>query len=208
MNNSSIVTPQMSTTTQTRMNVANNKVISVFLRVTESRDVKACRLLGINDEISSYLRTKYLSNIEIITNGSPMALFKSIFSETADLRRMVDRRFDEVELAKYFPSLDEIKNESCRPMNTVEMMKANEVVIDAFAGCASSGDPLASLLLGCSQDMLIEMSITSRSTLLNTMHKYGLPLFKNRFNDLEVWRGICETGFRAPIVQRAFLQQV
>ena len=76
---------------------------------------------------------------------------------------------------------------------TIDML--NEAAISAILNCATSGDPLAHLVLGCDREVLAEMRTIPKGDFLKSARLGSISLVKLRFTNAATWRALRVGGF-------------
>lgn len=190
------------------INKANASALNLILDVCDTDDFGAAELIGINPSLQSYLKTKRKSDIYAFAKNCPMAIFKPIFEEASQLRVLATSGFQQAELHAF--TLQRLPSAMALPkhqqIHTATMAESNLAILNAWLKCATSGDPLVGMLLGVSDELLIELVNTSKNALYSAFFDAKLPLFLIRFKEVEIWQGICQSGFSTPLVQREILR--
>lgn len=190
------------------INNANAAALNLILSACDTDDYGAAELIGISPGLQSYLKTKRKSDIYAYAKNCPIAIFRPIFQEASQLRVLATSGFQQAEILA--STLQRLPSSMALPkhqqISTATMAESNLTILNAWIQCATSGDPLVGMLLGVSDEILVELVNTSKNALYSAFFDAKLPLFEIRFKDVEIWQGICQSGFSTPLVQREILR--
>lgn len=92
--------------------------------------------------------------------------------------------------------------------NVSTVVAANAAAIQAWQKCGRSGDPLASALVGVSEEFLALMANVSATRLCMAFEDARLPIFQSRFSGAAVLTGIYGNGYNSAIAHREIVKHL
>lgn len=190
---------------------ANTSVSEAILATCTTLDLGAAVLLGLDGEstvaLSKFRKNKTSSSAS--SNNMGAALFSPVL-DVGQLRLMLTGGYavkDAEDIARARLKLVQMELNPLRT-NIPTVIAANMAAIRAWQECGRSGDPLAGVLMGVSEDFLFTIADANERSLRRAFENARLPIFQSRFTGATVLTGIYGNGYNSAVAHREIVKHL
>jgi hypothetical protein len=203
------LTPKLGESVFKLISEANTIVSEAILAASTTSDFGAAVLLGLDAESTAALSKFRKSQTSALISNTGAALFSPVL-DAGQLRLILTGGYaakDAEDIARARLKLVQMELNPLRT-NVSTVVAANAAAIQAWQKCGRSGDPLASALVGVSEEFLALMANVSATRLCMAFEDARLPIFQSRFSGAAVLTGIYGNGYNSAIAHREIVKHL
>jgi hypothetical protein len=201
------LTPKLGESVFKVISEANTIVSEAILAASTTSDFGATVLLGLDAESTAALSQFRKSQTSALISNTGAALFSPVL-DAGQLRLILTGGYKDAEdIARARLKLVQMELNPLRT-NVSTVVAANAAAIQAWQKCGRSGDPLASALVGVSEEFLALMANVSATRLCMAFEDARLPIFQSRFSGAAVLTGIYGNGYNSAIAHREIVKHL
>ena len=203
------LTPKLGESIFKLISEANTIVSEAILATSTTSDYGAAVLLGLDAESTEALSKFRKSQTSALIRNTGAALFSPVL-DVGQLRLMITGGYamkDAEDIARARLKLVQMELNPLRT-NVPTVISANAAVIQAWQKCGRSGDPLAGVLMGVSEEFLTLMAHVSETRLCIAFEDARLPIFQSRFTGAAVLTGIYGNGYNSAVAHREIVKHL
>jgi hypothetical protein len=203
------LTPKLGESVFKVISEANTIVSEAILAACTTSDFAAALFLGLDAESSAALSKIRKSQTSALISNTGAALFSPVL-DAGQLRLILTGGYaakDVEDIARKRLKLVQMDLNPLRT-NIATVITANAAAIKSWQKCGRSGDPVASALMGVSEEFLSLMAHVSETRLCMAFEDARLPIFQSRFSGAAVLTGIYGNGCNSATAHREIVKHL